>query len=189
MLSLFSKRRGGGPYAFVVAMSGVQMGDRMVQIGCSDANRLAAIASKVGLSGRAAAAVPSEADAARISRAAAQAGVLVETEVAPLGRLPFGDSEFDIAILDNIGGQLAAMEPSSRAAAINEACRVLRPAGRVTVISEGTPHGLRALLGRRDAAASRFDPGPLLQGNGFGTARLLADQEGLMFVEALKPRT
>lgn len=187
MLSLLSKRRGGAPHMFVVAMSGVQMGDNLLQIGCSDANRLAAIAAKVGLSGRAAAAVTTDGDAARIAKAAAQAGVLVETEVARDG-LAFGAEEFDIAIIDDIAGHLAAMDPAGRVAVVREAHRVLRPAGRVMVISAGTPHGIRALLGKREAPTPTFDPTSLLKENGFGTPRLLADKEGLMFVEALKPR-
>ena len=102
MLSLFTKRRGGTPHAFLVAMSGVQMGDRLLHIGCTDASQLAAIASKVGLSGRAAAAVARDADVTRIAKAAAQAGVLVEGDVAPPGRLPYPDEEFDIVIVDNL---------------------------------------------------------------------------------------
>ena len=50
-------RRRDDPYTLVVGMTGVKMGDRLVQVGCADAARLAAIASKVGLSGRAAAVV------------------------------------------------------------------------------------------------------------------------------------
>jgi ubiquinone/menaquinone biosynthesis C-methylase UbiE len=188
MFSLLSKRRGGHPHRFVVAMSGVQMGDRLVQVGCSDSNRLAAIAGKVGLSGRAAAVVTDDADAARIIKAASQAGVLIEAEVAPSGRLPFGDEEFDIAIIDNIGGLLTGMDPAARAATIREASRLLRPAGRVMVILEGTPQGIRALLATRNTSAPAFDPALLLKENGFGTPRVLADREGLMFVEALKPR-
>jgi len=45
---MFLKR--GEPYALVVGMAGVKMGDRFLQIGCADGGRLAAIAQKVGLS-------------------------------------------------------------------------------------------------------------------------------------------
>ena len=41
------------PFTLVVGMTGVKMGDRLVQVGCADGGRLAAVASKVGLSGRA----------------------------------------------------------------------------------------------------------------------------------------
>jgi len=39
-------------------MTGVKMGDRFAQVGCPDGGRLAAVALKVGLSGRAVAIVP-----------------------------------------------------------------------------------------------------------------------------------
>ena len=188
MLSLFTKRRGGTPHAFVVAMSGVQMGDQLLQIGCSDAGRLAAIAGKVGLSGRAVAAVTSEQDGARVTRAAAQAGVLVEVVVAPLSHLALEDGSFDLAVLDNAGGLLAGLDDEARSAVVREALRVLRPGGRVMVVSPGTPQGLKALLGKRDAETPGFDPSPMLLAGGFAGARLLADKEGLVFVEALKPR-
>ena len=47
---MFLKR--GEPYALVVGMAGVKMGDRFLQIGCADGGRLAAIASKVSGSTR-----------------------------------------------------------------------------------------------------------------------------------------
>jgi len=55
------------PHDLVVSMTGVKMGDRLVQIGCADAGRLAAVAGRVGLSGRALAVVPAESVAARVS--------------------------------------------------------------------------------------------------------------------------
>ena len=43
------------PYLLIVGMTGVKMGDRFVQVGCAHGGRMAAVAGKVGLSGRAAA--------------------------------------------------------------------------------------------------------------------------------------
>ena len=84
----------------------------------------------------------------------------------------------------------AAVEVAERArfAVAREAHRALRPGGRVMVISRGAPQGLKALLGTREPAVPAFDPAPLLAAGGFAGARLLADKEGLVFVEALKPR-
>ena len=70
------RRRGGDPYNLVVGMTGVKMGDRVVQIGCAHGGRMAAIASKVGFSGQASAVVPDAESAARARKAASQAGVL-----------------------------------------------------------------------------------------------------------------
>src|SRR2546427_13284311 len=78
---MFVKR--GDPYVLVVGMTGVKMGDRVVQIGCAHGGRLAAVAGKVGLSGQAVAIVPDAASAARASKGAAQAGVVAELRIAP----------------------------------------------------------------------------------------------------------
>src|SRR3977135_2376071 len=92
------------PYLLIVGMTGVKMGDAFVQIGCAHGGRLAAVARKVGLSrrpaGRASVVAPHEAAAARARKAAEDAGVLVEVEVAPPTRLPLADDAFDLAVVD-----------------------------------------------------------------------------------------
>ena len=55
---MFPRRRRDDPHLLVVGMTGVRMGDRVAQVGCAHGGRLAAVASKVGLSGRAVAFVP-----------------------------------------------------------------------------------------------------------------------------------
>ena len=59
-------------------MTGVKLGDRIAQIGCADGGRLAAVAAKAGLSGRAVAVLPDEVSAERARKGAERAGVLVE---------------------------------------------------------------------------------------------------------------
>src|SRR5436190_1494733 len=110
--------RRDNPYALVVDMTGVKMGDRLLQIGCPNGGRLGAIAAKVGLSGRAVACVPDEASAARARTGAGDAGVLVEVESGP-----------------------------------------------------------------------PFDSVPSLEADGFKSVRKLAEREGLIFVEGVKPKT
>ena len=90
------------PYLLSVGMTGVKMGDSFVQIGCAHGGRLAAVAAKVGLSGRAAVVAPDESSAARARKAGEDAGALIEVEVAP--RLPLGDDEFDRAVVDDAAG-------------------------------------------------------------------------------------
>lgn len=75
-------RRRDDPFMLVVGMTGVKMGDRLAQIGCAHGGRLAALAGKVGLSGRAVAIVPDDRSAGRASKGATDAGVLVEVEIA-----------------------------------------------------------------------------------------------------------
>ena len=60
---MFLKR--DAPHLLIVGMTGVKMGDRLVQIGCANGGRLAAVAGKVGLSGRAVLVAPDEASALR----------------------------------------------------------------------------------------------------------------------------
>src|SRR5687768_7566481 len=121
------------PYRLVVGMTGVQMGDRIAQIGCAEGGRLAAIAGKVGLSGRAVAIVPDEVSAARARKGAAREGVLLELEIAPPTRLPGATGAFDLVVIDDTGGLLLAMDGDDRVLAVREALRLLRPGGRVMV--------------------------------------------------------
>ena len=51
------------------------------------------------------------------------------------------------------------------------------------------PRGGLGALFTRTAAGARFDPTPLLSADQFRSVRTLAERDGLVFVEALKPRT
>lgn len=181
-------RRGADPHPLVVGMTGVKLGDRLAQIGCADGGRLAAVAAKVGLSGRAIAIVPDAQSASRVAKGAADAGVLVEVHTAPPTRLPVEDAGFDVTMIDETGGLLRTMGDADRLVAMREVLRILRPGGRVMVIAAGAPRGIGAWVGR-PAAAAPFDPAPGLQAAGFVAVRALAEREGLLFVEGTKPRT
>src|SRR5262245_52611375 len=123
-------RRRDDRFGLAISMTGVKMGDRFIQVGCANGGRLGAIASKVGLSGRAVAVTPDTAAAARAKKGAAQAGALVEVEVAPPTKLPLEDGSFDLLVVDETEGLLAAMDSAERAATVREALRVLTPGGR-----------------------------------------------------------
>src|SRR3954468_20956666 len=103
--------RGGDSHLLVVGMVGTKMGERVVQIGCAHGGRLGAVAAKVGLSGRAVAIVPDEVSGERARKGAAQAGMLVEVEIAPLTALPLDAGAFDVAVVDDTGGVVAAIRP------------------------------------------------------------------------------
>jgi ubiquinone/menaquinone biosynthesis C-methylase UbiE len=185
---MLPSRRKSDPNQLVVGMAGAKMGDRIVQIGCAHGGRLAAVAAKVGLSGRAVAVVPDDASAARARKGAEQEGVLVEIEIAPPGRLPLEDAAFDLAIIDDTDGFLATMRAEERVATVRETARVLRSGGRVLVIGSLPRGGLGALLSRAQSGPP-FDPQPSLEADGFKLARVLGEREGLRFVEGVKPKT
>jgi SAM-dependent methyltransferase len=178
-------RRGSDPHLLVVGMTGVRLGERFAQIGCAHGGRLGAIAAKVGLSGRAVVIVPDEASAARAREGAADAGVLLDVETSDLTGLPLESDGFDLVVLDDTGGLLAGLSSESRAATVGEARRILRNGGRLLVIGGSTRSGLAGLLARAPTAAP-FDATPALHAAGFKAVRILAEREGLVFVEGLK---
>jgi SAM-dependent methyltransferase len=185
---MFLKR--DDPHLLTVGVAGVKMGDRLVQIGCAHGGRLAAVAGKVGLSGRAVLVAPDEASAVRGRRGAESAGVLVEVEIAPPTRLPLETGDFDVAIVDDTGRLFGGMRADDRAAAIGEVARILRPAGRLLLIGAAPRGGIGALLSRvPDGPPFADGAESALQAGGFKAVRTLAEREGLVFVEGVKPRS
>ena len=87
-----------------------------------------------------------------------------------------------------VAPSLVPVKAGDRVTAGREILRVLRPGGRVMVVATAERQGLAALL-RGGARPAPFDPEPTLASSGFAAVRRLAEREGLVFVEALKPRT
>jgi len=72
-----------------------------------------------------------------------------------------------------------------------ELWRIIRPAGRVMLLGSASPKGLSALMARgesRPPFVSSQSASQTLQVGGFRSVRTLAEREGLVFVEGLKPR-
>jgi len=187
---MFLKRQ--DPYMLIVGMAGVKLGDELLQVGCAHGGRLAALAGKVGLSGRAVAVVPDDASAERARKGAAAAGVLVDVEVAPPTRLPQTSDTVDLAIVDDTADGVIGSGPrEQRIAAIRELRRVLRPGGRAMIVGSVPLTGVSALFARAPRGpdfARSGDAAQALQAEGFRSVRTLAEREGLIFVEAIKPR-
>ena len=170
-------------------------GRRWASASCRSAartrGRLGAVAAKVGLSGRAVALVPDEASAARAQKGAAQAGVLIEVEVAPMTALPVEDAAFDVAVVDDTGGLVAAIPTRRSRRLVGELFRILRPGGRVMVLGAIPAGGLGALVQARTERTVVCRLRCLARAAGsrrVSTCRTLAERDGLIFVEAAKPR-
>jgi ubiquinone/menaquinone biosynthesis C-methylase UbiE len=184
-------RRSGEKHELAIAMTGVKLGDRYLQIGCTDASLLAAIGSKVGLSGRACAIVSSETEAARARRGAEIGGMLLELETSNnFITFPFDDRSFDLVVVDNQLALLSIMTPEQRAACLQQAIRTLAPRGRIVVIEREPGRGLKALVRRPPPVDPHYESSggamAALKNEGFKAVRRLAERKGLSFFEGIR---
>ena len=168
-------------------MSGLKLGDRLLFLGSSDTVLAAALASKVGLTGRACL-VDESADRVNAAAAAVEhEGALVESFAAPLGALPFDAGSFDVVVARNV---LPSVAESGRAGVVAEVNRVVRAGGRCIVIDDvgrGGLGGFGGLMGGRGGeAAAGVATVELLSAGGFRGARTLAERDGFVFVEGVK---
>jgi ubiquinone/menaquinone biosynthesis C-methylase UbiE len=187
---MFRFRKSGEPHALSIAMTGVRMGDQLLQIGCVDPILLGALGSKVGLSGRAAVAVTSAAMEARARQGAERAGALIDVEQTDLRKLPFNDAAFNLVVVDSTADLLGSLTDDDRRVIIGEMLRVLAPRGRIIVIESGRPVGLASLF-RHPApvnASYQASGGSVttLKEAGFRAVRTLADRGGMLFVEGTR---
>ncbi|MCM3880612.1 MAG: methyltransferase domain-containing protein [Vicinamibacterales bacterium] len=184
-------RRSGEKHDLAIAMTGIKLGDRYLQIGCSDSSLLAAVGSKVGLSGRACALVFTDTDATRARRGAEAGGMLLEIETSDNpNTLPFEDASFDLVVVDNQEAWLSNMRPEHRVACLQQAFRALAPRGRIVVLEQGARAGLGALLRSRPASDPHYQSSggavTALKAEGFKSVRQLAERDGLSFFEGVR---
>jgi ubiquinone/menaquinone biosynthesis C-methylase UbiE len=171
-----------------VTMSGVRMGERVLQVGIDNPPIVGRIAAKVGVSGHAAVLVSNEGQAVQARKALERASALADVSVGSVKRLDFPDASFDAVVIHGQSGLVAAT-PEEPRPEFTEFYRVLRPGGRLIVIERGTPSGLASLFqsSKGDAASVRGDETLSALGRaGFRPARLIADREGALFSEGIK---
>jgi ubiquinone/menaquinone biosynthesis C-methylase UbiE len=181
---MFLRESTVGREPLAVAMSGIRLGERVLQIGITEARVMGALAAKPGLTGESAIAVADEASADRARRAAADAGALVHVVVLPLERFPFEAGSFDVVVVHASDVPAAG---ASRAGVLGECRRVLRSGGRIVVLEAGTRTGFVGIFRARaqesrDAGATTRE----LEAAGFQAVRILGDRDGCRFIEGLK---
>jgi ubiquinone/menaquinone biosynthesis C-methylase UbiE len=169
MLFRFRKMRAMDPLQ--VAMTGVRMGERYLQVFCSDDALTRGLAAKSGLSGVAALAAPDESHAAHARKAAARVGALIEIKTGPPTTLAWEDAAFDMVVIDNTAAAFDALSDADRSACLHEARRVLRHGGRVELIER---------VSQDNTSEAR------LANAGFKPVRTLAERGRFRFVEGLK---
>jgi ubiquinone/menaquinone biosynthesis C-methylase UbiE len=169
-----------------VAMTGVRMGEKYLQIFCSDAMLTRGLATKTGLSGMAALAAPDEKQAARGRAAAQKVGALIDVKVTPMTSLDWPEATFDMVVVDNTAGGFSDRPAHDRSAALEQIRRVLRPGGRVEIIERIAGTGL---FGAAPAVPADYANGGgaegVLKTAGFKPVRTLAEKDGFRFVEGL----
>jgi SAM-dependent methyltransferase len=182
--------RTGDKYSLETAMTGVKLGDRLLQVGGADAPLVAALSAKAGMSGRGCVLVATDEERARAARAAERAGVLLEVERDPRLVFPYDEHAFDLIVIHSQDGWLAAMKPEQRVAVLQQARRALAARGRIVIIESAPRAGLGALLSRHTVIADPHYQNTggavtALQAEGFKAVRLLAERAGLSFFEGI----
>jgi hypothetical protein len=174
MLSLLLKllrprRRSMDPLQ--VSMTGVRMGERVLQIGCDDRALLGGLAAKVGLSGAAAAVVFTDGAARLARRVGAKVGALIDVQQTSPSSITVEPGAYDLVVVDDTAGAFANLDDGQRRRCLASAMAAARVGGRVEVIE-------------RAAHASRTEAE--LSQAGFKPVRVLAQTDRWRFVEGLK---
>jgi len=168
--------------ATALAMIGPRAADAVLFQGASEP----AIAGETGtvtrLNGRTV--IVGEAGAEAVAtRAAEQAGALIEFIAAPLDALPFDSGTFHIVVTPGVSHWPA----ERRGRRLAEAVRVLQPGGRLILIEGGPDRGWLGRLSRPPVLEAGTLTGLLLEA-GLVAARRLAEADGGTYYEARKAR-
>jgi ubiquinone/menaquinone biosynthesis C-methylase UbiE len=169
-----------------VSMAGIKLGDRLLVVGCSDPILIARLAVKTGLTGRALAVDEEGQAVTAAAEIATREGALIETATAAWGTLPLDADSFDVAVVRDV---LPHLTGDVRKTCLGELWRVLRPGGRCLAI-DGKGRSRMSTVVRNAPTASDYSHNGLVEvmvAQGFKAARILAEREGLLFAEGVKP--
>jgi SAM-dependent methyltransferase len=153
-----------------VSMTGVHMGERFLLIGCNDKALLSGLAAKVGLSGTAAVAAFDERQARLADKVGKQVGALIDIRETR-GDWPFDAAAFDMIVVDDTDRAFRTRPGADQI--LRHGLGSLRPGGRIEVVT-------------RVSAQEEADVIARLSNAGFKPVRLLAERDGLRFVEGLR---
>ena len=176
LLRMLTRKRSREMDPLQVSMTGVRMGERFLLIGCADRALLAGLAAKVGLSGTAAVAARGDNDAKKAAAVGRKIGALIDvSDIQEGGAWPYGDSQFDLVVVDDTDDGFRGFEPPTEI--LRKSFGTLRPGGRIEIVTVmNSQHG-------------KFDFVQLLSDAGFKPVRILAEVNGLRFVEGLRPQS
>ena len=173
LLRMLGRGRGPAMDPLQVSMTGVRMGERFLQIGCHDRALLSGLAAKVGLSGTAAVAALNDEQARRAASIGAKVGALIEVQHIEEGRpWPFGNAQFDMVVVDDTVGGFGDLDRPTEI--LRNALSSLRPGGRIEVVA------------RLKSDAPTYNHLQELTVAGFKPVRVLAEKDGLRFLEGLR---
>jgi tRNA A58 N-methylase Trm61 len=159
-----------------VSMTGVRMGERVLQIGCNDKALLAGLAAKVGLSGNIAVAVIETGQAKRAESIGRKVGALIDVKDIDEGRSwPFDQAAFDMVVVDDTDDGFWSFEPPVEV--LRKSLGSLRSGGRIEIVT------------RVESQHGKFDFLQLMTDAGFKPVRMLAEVKGLRFLEGLRPNS
>jgi hypothetical protein len=174
-----------------MAMIGLRLGERLLQIGVDDPAVLGALAAKVGISGHAAVMTFDEAAAARARAAIVDASTLADVTVTSDGTLAFHAAAFDVIVVNSVSGLLPKLHSAVRSRLLTETSRVVRGGGRVIAIEAGVRSGLKAVFAPTPRTDEQYEQRggtvTAMEEAGFKPVRLLADRDGMRFIEGLRP--
>jgi len=190
-MRMFLRKSTVGREPLVMAMSGVRMGERLLQIGVDDPAVLGALAAKVGLSGHAAVVTLDDRSAGRARTGITDASALADVTISSDGSLPFDPESFDVVIVHGVNGFMPTLDADRRARLLSQMLHVTRGGGRIIVTEAGERSGIKAMLAPAPRRDERYEQTggtvTALETAGFRPVRLLADRDGVRFVEGLKP--